>query len=450
MRARIAISNLLASQLRRIIVVFCLAFVCWRILVAVQVDSLLDEISRRGEPADAPALNASYSPVPDTENAALMWLAGYEQLVSLNSTNQEPWSTLKLPPRTASPTLQFVSEAKAIIASNHVALGTFRRAASLTKCRYPVDLSQDCWLDLPHLSKLNSVARLLRLEACIATEAGDFDSAISALVTVLAAAQSLKAEPTGISMSARFSLDTIAFETLQRLLNNALLTEGNLEALASAFASIEDADNLARVLKGERALIASRLRNAKSLMSYMDAEEDRSRCRAETKSTELVFDFSGFVLRDLRFCLSAFETAVEDASTPDPVRFARRGNWEMINNRSRSGYYVMSSLLLAPLPNILIRDVEHRARARVAQVAIAVERYRAIHGTLPSELAFQNRKSATLVDPFDGQPIRFERRNGGYIVYSIGRDAFDDGGIAPSGGRWTKNQAEDLTFIVER
>jgi hypothetical protein len=51
-------------------------------------------------------------------------------------------------------------------------------------------------------------------------------------------------------------------------------------------------------------------------------------------------------------------------------------------------------------------------------------------------------------DPYDGKPLRFKRLSAGYVVYSIGSDGRDDGGLE----RNPKNPGtgSDITFIVER
>jgi hypothetical protein len=73
---------------------------------------------------------------------------------------------------------------------------------------------------------------------------------------------------------------------------------------------------------------------------------------------------------------------------------------------------------------------EDAARLRCAIVMLAAERYRLEHGKWPetiAELVPQFLDSVPL-DPFDGQPLRWRRREGGMVVYSIGNDLADDGG----------------------
>ena len=51
-------------------------------------------------------------------------------------------------------------------------------------------------------------------------------------------------------------------------------------------------------------------------------------------------------------------------------------------------------------------------------------------------------------DPFDGQPLRYNKLLGkGYVVYSIGKDLKDDHGVEKSADGKTQL---DVTFTVQR
>jgi hypothetical protein len=120
----------------------------------------------------------------------------------------------------------------------------------------------------------------------------------------------------------------------------------------------------------------------------------------------------------------------------------------------------MSRMLLPALAKVSSRDAEFTSRLRVAQAALAVERYRLSHdNALPlslNDLAPAYLKSVPL-DPCDGQPLRFKKLTKGYIVYAVGTDGSDDGGAeklpAPGGTGGTSSGARpgfDITFTVER
>ena len=53
--------------------------------------------------------------------------------------------------------------------------------------------------------------------------------------------------------------------------------------------------------------------------------------------------------------------------------------------------------------------------------------------------------------PFDGQQLRYRRRDTGYVIYSIGQDLTDNQGEEKRTGKARSKQKEwDETFIVER
>jgi hypothetical protein len=70
------------------------------------------------------------------------------------------------------------------------------------------------------------------------------------------------------------------------------------------------------------------------------------------------------------------------------------------------------------------------ALLRCTVVALAVERYRVLTGEWPASLDVIPGAilSAVPLDPFSGKPLLLARRPDGVTVYSVGRDAVDDGG----------------------
>jgi hypothetical protein len=68
------------------------------------------------------------------------------------------------------------------------------------------------------------------------------------------------------------------------------------------------------------------------------------------------------------------------------------------------------------------------AAVNVARTAIAIERYRQDHNTLPDALSQVAMPSDTSLDPFTGKPLQFHRLDTGYELYSVGHDEKDNGG----------------------
>lgn len=86
------------------------------------------------------------------------------------------------------------------------------------------------------------------------------------------------------------------------------------------------------------------------------------------------------------------------------------------------------------------------AQRRVVVTAIALERYRGRHGRYPAALCALAPEflPAVPVDFMDGRPLRYRLTGDGhFVLYSIGLDGQDDGGMMtdPSSTKWIQNLA---------
>ena len=94
---------------------------------------------------------------------------------------------------------------------------------------------------------------------------------------------------------------------------------------------------------------------------------------------------------------------------------------------------------------------EAKARLIALKTALAVERYRSANSRAPPtslDILVPHYMSTAPVDPFDEQPIRYQQRPTGFLVYSVGVDGKDDGGRALT--QLSEPQGYDATVIVER
>ena len=73
-----------------------------------------------------------------------------------------------------------------------------------------------------------------------------------------------------------------------------------------------------------------------------------------------------------------------------------------------------------------------RAHDRMLALANGIERYRLEQGALPERVEDLSPTvlDAIPADPYDGAPVRYQRRDGGYLTYCVGINLADDGGAA--------------------
>jgi hypothetical protein len=93
---------------------------------------------------------------------------------------------------------------------------------------------------------------------------------------------------------------------------------------------------------------------------------------------------------------------------------------------------IMIGLLASGVDKLAQSCVRSHAELRCAIVAVAAERFRRDRGRWPEsleELVKASLLRAVPIDPFDGQPVRFVRRPGGLVIYTVGPDGIDYGGV---------------------
>lgn len=448
---KLRFARIIALVLAAIIVVAISAVTIWRMSLESKNRARLKAISERGEPVDSVALNRSYADVTDTENAAFVWLDGAAEMTD-DAERSDGWKKFKIPSRGTNLTETQLQWARGIVQSNQTALKTFHKTATLTKSRYPVDLTPGFNALLPHLAKLKSIARLLQAEAAVAVADGDAQRAVDAVKAILAIGRSLSNEPLLISQLVSYATDATAFATLDYLIRRLALTDAQLAALAAAFSRSEDPHSLSLALIGERAIFANTAKDPYAFLATAGGPAPPS--SVSQSAQELAFGvirMTGFFERDFGFGVDALTTNIAFAKLPDPDRFASRTNWNAVEDRAKQGRYILSGLLLPALGKAVHRDTEDRAKARIAQTVLAIERYRLAHaGQLPDTLdaLVPAYLPAILSDPFDGKPLRFKRREAGYVVYCVGPDTVDDDGLERP-VKYKEKDPWDVTFIVE-
>jgi hypothetical protein len=76
---------------------------------------------------------------------------------------------------------------------------------------------------------------------------------------------------------------------------------------------------------------------------------------------------------------------------------------------------------------------ERDARLKLLIAEAAVHRYQLAHQASPGSLdeLVPRFLPAVPTDPFGGRPLRYRRTPDGFLVYSVGEDEVDDGGVPP-------------------
>lgn len=437
--------------------------------LAGDLEDELAGIRKEGLPATPAELNEWYAAAPAKENAALIYRKAFEQYYTEGDESQ--WKLLPIAgeaplPAAGKPWPKAMRAAVAdYLGKNANALTLLHKAGSMPKCRWPVDFSE--WDKNPceqisHLAPIRQGTRLLALEALFHAHGGRTGAASRSLVSLFKLSLSLSREPSLPSQLTRQACQALGMSKLRRVLCRISLSDSQLADISARLARLEKDDGIPRALIGERCVghagfqtpdlmddaqwqVLKRDVSGKGLFgkdmkglgpSSNKALDDLS--LADYRKLHLKADHLSF-LRVMRASIDAARVPMPDR--PRAARNLRRRLAKLPPQRP------MTRLMTLTAPMTIVGAMKDIARLRLARTALAVERYRLAAAALPPDLTSIVPKYLPKVpaDPYDGQPIRYKKRETGYLLYSIGEDGKDDGG----------NQKEyqsvpDITFGVAR
>lgn len=429
-----------------------IVFAVWRLQLAKDVSRQIATIHAAGLPASGAEADKYYAAVLDEENAALKMADAFDLMITYDDHRSNEVAAIKFPQRKEILSPEQLDLIAGYCAMNSNSLARAREAVKLPRSRYDMDLSWGTYTLLPHLSKLKALARAAVFESLLNTN--EFVTEVS---TVAGMAHTLDAEPLLISKLVRIAMLNMAVAALENRLNNVGLNDEELSRLMTIFASSVRTNQMVDGLIGERALMMPYFRMSWAEISRLaDSGEENSAAHAGPPlpgNQPLFLKVTGFFERDLRFYLQAMETNISLAGKI-PINVAQITN--SANQIWRSGehkYYILSMMLLPALESAIFREATGLADIRMAQTALAIERFRLAKQSLPENLSQMVPEFLPAVpeDPCDGQPLRFRRLEKGYLIYSVGKDGQDnDGRERPANAKSSDKTPYDITFTVER
>jgi hypothetical protein len=408
--------------------VIVVAFAAFRLAPRFGLRKEMEAWRRSGLPTNGMELHDWYTAVPSEKNAANLILEAYGVLVSPKSKPHP--NSLELP----NPGIPLPSEALAAIEEyvvrNKAALELLGEAAKFSESRYPCNLWMGFSTLLPHLAQVKELAQLLRLEAILHSSKGDRVQAVDAVRRGFALARSLRNEPTVVSDQVRVACVWIILRSLDRILSEHQLSSEEIAVLSSDLHAAEEDGRrgLLRGMAGERAIGAAALgSNFQEFIGLTGRAATPSPLeQLSGGSMFALYKASGLHQRDIRVYLETMNSFIYAATNEFPAALQKisRAEKEM-DARLKTGlgrFAIMSRMLLPALSNAYNKEAVLTAKIRATRLALMVEAHRAKNAALPAGL--EEILGEIPNDPFDGAPLRFERKEVGYQIVSGGATAF--------------------------
>lgn len=405
-------------------------------------------------------------PVPDAENAALLYDRAYARLPRLERFDpSDPSSSLCL----AEPDSQILSDflssnrekrrgvslldLRRALTGTEDALALVHQATRMPRCRFPVDWEAGGMAIFPHFPRLRAFSRLLAANAVVAATEGRSAEAVADLEAMIGMAGHIGAEPHLIGQFVQYHCLHAFGVSLQRVLSNGPL-EGNASyRLEEALASVDlytpfEVAMRAEVAVGRWAPTEAR-RNPGLFICNLGSDDE---VEPEYRFLKATLRLSEPLLRhDEALYLHYMSTKIARSQDRRPaleseIR-AKDSNEPEISIIGMFLYRLDGSM------DIQKRD-EAATRIALARCALAKDAcHRMIvecYNPLTSELAKPRPD-----DPYTGRPFQYRMHGQGYRIYSVGPNGRDDGG-----NHWrdrpTLNYAlphgeeDDIAWTVER
>ncbi len=419
--------RLVAATAAALVVVGALHYV-WR-APDRELARYLAEMKAAGKPTTM--AEAAPAPVPDSENAAPLYLQAEASIAvgTCDGLQKQQW---------ADP--GFMRQLAAEIEASQPALELVRRAAAKRQCRFDVAYEQGLEANITHRGPLRRVLSLTSSAAVVAATDGDPAEAVCCLRLTYAVARHLRQDSLPLSL-----LTSSAGELYAQVAAGAIVRDGPLppQEVRLLCRDLRE-DDLAGAVRDALATLAAGVLQFAEDMRHrpwffanlpIDLGPEVSLpnwcpCRElAERGVACWYGYSPAFSRDELRLLRFWAEAQPIADLPWREAKAR---WSRALHglRVSSLHQPMEGLLTAGPEQYMIRRDETLARRALLQAALALHEHRAQHGALPDALSDVHIDELPIPDDiFSGRPLVYRREGDGFVLYSIGANLKDDGGV---------------------
>jgi hypothetical protein len=415
------------SALGALVITLGLGFVVIDLIGRSALQTQLDAIRATGDPLTIQEIEARRTSIPDDRNGALVLSPILDQLQALPKNEIERLPLLgerDWPPFGQPLDRAMVDDVRAFLSARADLVTQLERMRDYPAGRFGLGSSVNLLnfsLGREYHSGLRKAVKVTALSATSAALEGRIDEAALDTLNLFNISATLADEETGISMGILAAFDGLAVRTLERTLSVGVCRDGVLARISAAAAERERFDTLLWAAWGERYVVmrfAEELRTGGRLPGWTGPPLDGPLPRL----------LPGWNRADEARMLSIMNQLVEVAKSPE----AKWERAEALDGQvaAMPRLYVMTRHMLISWQHPVRMWVRRLAALRSVRAALAVERYRLVHGGWPDSLdvLVPDFPDAVPADPFDGQPLRYKRTDALITVYSIAEDKIDDAG----------------------
>ncbi len=303
---------------------------------------------------------------------------------------------------------------------------------------------------LPLVQQSRTIAQIAMFDATLRAQENDIDGALESCRAILVAGRSNDPSFTLIQGLVRFAIQAVCLNGVERTLAQGEPSEAALAALQSLLEDELAQPILQEGFRGERAMtyraidFAFKDSNAQSNFAGLAIPLVSQAGPFGRILAFALTPFMGSAESNQIMCLETLTELIEVTKLPETQQDPTFARIDAMAKDWRQP--MLFRMLLPAVTKVREADLRSKARLRSAVASIAAERYRRKHGAWPEKL--ETLVPAELkevgIDPYNGEPLIFKRLPDGLVIYSVGSNRIDDGGLlggADIGFRlWDVNQ----------
>lgn len=282
--------------------------------------------------------------------------------------------------------------------------------------------------DMAVIQKFRDIAALLRYDAIALASTGRSNEAIQSARAAFGVPRAIGSDPMMLSQHVRMATDVIAVSTVERVLNLGEPNSG-LADLQEDLLQQSRFPSARQSMRGERAFVHRMFEviDSGEIMNALGGTAGTG--FPTTGNSIIVWGLRINLPTDHAYSLKVLTQYVESSKLPSEQQL--EAVKAIVRAQKNDTRYRMTSDLVPALDKSLEAGFRMKGKLMAAAVGVACERYRQKFGQWPLTLDMipKDILSEIPLDPFTGKPIIYNRLPDGIMVYTVGPDLKDDGGI---------------------
>ena len=305
---------------------------------------------------------------------------------------------------------------------------------------------------LPHLSMMRACIAILSLRAGAQLELGRPEPAMNDLDLAFYLTDTIRSEPTLISHLVRCAALSHMMQPVWEGLADRRWTDADLRRLSERFGRFDFLADSRHALRAEQLFgnrIIDYVRAHPRTLDNIGSPESADASLPPSAGLASLIPRGWFYQEQVNY-----NRIFEDFVRPGVNVESRRVDPQVISRNEKGieqslrrgvspvlGHRIMAGMLIPAVPQAQRKFAYAQTSADAAILACALERYRLATGRFPDSLAAltPNYIEKPPHDLITGEPLKYRTENTGFVLYSVGWNTKDDGGIVAMSGKSTSS-----------